>query len=81
MKKQCIDFQICQELQKKYSGLLKRAKKLFYSNKILEWGSDTRALRLFHFSRIFFFLLLLSDWDAKSALKNMGKVSGSQKFF
>ncbi len=37
--------------------------------------------RLFHFSRIFFFLLLLSDWVAKSVLKNMIKVSGSQKFF
>ena len=39
-----IDFQIYQEKQMKYSGLLKTVKKLFYSNKVLECGSDPRDL-------------------------------------
>ena len=44
MRRLYVDFQTYRETQMKYSRRLKAAKKLFYSNKILECGSDARAL-------------------------------------
>jgi hypothetical protein len=44
MRRLYVDFQIYRETQMKYSRRLKAAKKLFYSNKIFECGSDARAL-------------------------------------